>query len=89
MPAKAILLEVPGPAGLRSMRITSPDRVIWPDAGITKLDLARYAAALAKPLLRALGERPVTLQRFPGNRGRSVLFQEPPRGFPTLCAPSR
>ncbi len=83
MPAKAILLDVPGPAGLRSMRITSPDRVIWPDAGITKLDLARYAAALAEPLLRALGERPVTLQRFPeGIEGEAFYSKNPPRGVP-------
>lgn len=35
-------------ASAAHVRITHPDRVLWPDAGITKLELARYYAALAR-----------------------------------------
>ncbi len=83
MPAKAVVVEVPGPSGVREVRISSPDRLIWPDAGITKLDLAQYAVALADPLVRALGDRPVTLQRFPdGIEGEEFYSKNPPRGVP-------
>ena len=41
MAAKATELEVPGgPGASRLVRVSSPDRLIWPDDGITKLDLA-------------------------------------------------
>ncbi len=77
------VIEVPGPAGLRQVRLTSPDRVMWPDAGITKGDLAAYVVAVGEPLLAALGDRPVTLQRFPqGIEGEEFYSKNPPRGVP-------
>ncbi len=83
MSAKPLVLEVPGPDGVREVRISSPDRVMWPDAGITKGDLATYAVAVAEPLMGALGDRPVTLQRFPeGIEGEEFYSKNPPRGVP-------
>ena len=83
MSAKPLVLEVPGPDGVREVRISSPDRVMWPDAGITKGDLATYAVAVAEPLMGALGDRPVTLQRFPeGIEGEAFYSKNPPRGVP-------
>ena len=42
MASKAISIEVPGPDGeTRQVRVSSPDRVMWPDDGITKEALAR------------------------------------------------
>ena len=64
--ADAQVLEVEGPNGPRQVRLSSPDRVMWPDAGITKGDLAAYVVAVGDPLLHHIGDRPVTLQRFPG-----------------------
>jgi bifunctional non-homologous end joining protein LigD len=61
----AVQIEVEGPDGPRSVRLSSPDRVLWPSEGITKKDLAEYVAAVAPALLRALGDRPVSLERFP------------------------
>jgi bifunctional non-homologous end joining protein LigD len=82
--SSATVVEVPGPDGVvRDVRISSPDRVMWPDAGLTTLDLANYTVAVAEGLLRALGDRPVTLQRFPdGVDGQEFFSKNPPRGVP-------
>jgi DNA primase len=42
MASEATTVTVPGPNGPREVRISSPGRVMWPDAGLTKLDLANY-----------------------------------------------
>ena len=83
MSAKPLVLEVAGPEGVREVRVSSPERVMWPDAGITKGDLAAYAVAVADPLMGALRDRPVTLQRFPeGIEGEEFYSKNPPRGVP-------
>jgi DNA ligase D-like protein (predicted polymerase) len=89
MSAKPVVLDVPGPSGVREVRISSPDRVLWPGGGfpdgrgVTKLELAEYLIAVRDPLLRALGDRPVTLQRFPeGIEGEEFFSKNPPRGVP-------
>lgn len=81
----AEVLQVPGPDdSVRDVRISSPDRVMWPDVGITKLELARYVVSVADGLLRAIGDRPVTLQRYPGGvDGEAFYSKNPPRGVPT------
>lgn len=71
----------------RSVRVSSPERVLWPASehgpAVTKLDLARYVVAVGEPLLRGLGDRPVTLQRFPtGIEGEEFYSKNPPRGVP-------
>lgn len=80
----ARILEVPGPdAAVRAVRISSPDRVLWPQVGITKLELAEYLVAVADPLLRAVGDRPVTLQRYTGSvDGEEFFSKNPPKGVP-------
>ena len=74
---------------MREVRVSSPDRVLWPAAGmadgkpVTKLDLAEYLVAVGDPMLRALGDRPITLQRFPeGIEGEEFLSKNPPKGMP-------
>ena len=92
MPSDAVVLEVPGPAGaVRQVRVSSPGRVMWPDTGVTKGDLAAYVVDVREGMLRALGDRPVTLQRFPGGvDGEEFFSKNPPRGVPdwartTMC----
>jgi bifunctional non-homologous end joining protein LigD len=87
--AKPAVVEAPGPDGVREVRVSSPDRVLWPGQGmadgrpVTKLDLAEYLVAVAEPMLRALGDRPVTLQRFPeGIQGEEFFSKNPPKGVP-------
>jgi bifunctional non-homologous end joining protein LigD len=84
MASSATVLQVPGPGGVvREVRLSSPDRVMWQDAGITKRDLAMYVTSVADGLMRALGDRPVTLQRFPdGVEGEVFFSKNPPRGVP-------
>src|SRR6202011_1020656 len=60
----------------RQVAITSPDKVFFSEARATKLDLVRYYQAVEAPLLRALGGRPVLLQRFPNGAGGPSFFQK-------------
>ncbi|HVM40010.1 MAG TPA: non-homologous end-joining DNA ligase [Acidimicrobiia bacterium] len=62
------------------VRITSPDRVIWPRAGLTKLDLIRSYTTVAPTLLPHLRGRPVTLHRFPEGVEGAHFYQ-------TRCPP--
>jgi DNA ligase D len=84
MASSAKVLQVHGPDDVaRDVRISSPDRVMWQDAGITKWDLATYVASVEEGLMRALGDRPVTLQRFPnGVEGEEFFSKNPPKGVP-------
>ena len=62
-----VLLELPGPEP-RTVKLSSPDKVLWPDApggAVTKRGLADYLIAVSEPFLRLNGDRPMTLQRFP------------------------
>jgi DNA ligase D len=60
----------------REVPISSPGKVFFADAKATKLDLVRYYEAVEEPLLRALGGRPVLLQRFPNGAGGPSFFQK-------------
>ncbi|NMR30256.1 non-homologous end-joining DNA ligase [Crystallibacter degradans] len=83
MASEATTLTVEGPHGEREMRISSPSRVLWPDLGLTKLDLARYVADVGDAFVAANGDRPVSLQRFPeGIDGEMFFSKNPPKGAP-------
>jgi DNA ligase D len=58
------------------LAITHPDRVFFPERRETKADLVRYYQSVEEPLLRAMGGRPVLLQRFPNGAGGSSFFQK-------------
>jgi DNA ligase D len=68
----AHVLELDG----REVRITSPGKVLFGERGETKLDLVRYYAAVGAPLMRAMGGRPVLMQRFPQGAGGPSFFQK-------------
>jgi DNA ligase D len=83
MAGDAATLTVPGPHGDRSVRVSSPTRVIWPEAGITKLELAEYFIAVGDAFVAANGDRPISLQRFSGNvEGEQFFSKNPPKGAP-------
>jgi bifunctional non-homologous end joining protein LigD len=51
------------------VEITHPDKVLYPDDGVTKADVAAYYRAVAPRLLPFLKDRPVTLERLPDGLG--------------------
>jgi DNA ligase D len=80
MAAQAVELEVAG----RAVRLSSPDRVVFPQRGYTKRDVVDYYLAVGDGIFRSLRERPTTLQRFPEGIEGEMFFQKrvPTRGVP-------
>ncbi len=79
MPDDAVSLEVGG----RTVRLSSPDRVYFPDHGWTKLDVANYYLSVGDGIVRALRERPCMLHRFPkGLPGGKIHQKRLPGGAP-------
>ena len=68
--------EVVVEAAGRQLSITHPEKVFFEERGETKLDLVRFYQAVADPLLAAMGDRPVLLQRFPHGASGSSFFQK-------------
>lgn len=62
MPVPALELEV----GSRTVRVTSPDKLYFPDVGLTKRDVVEYVLAVGDGIFAALRDRPVTMERWPG-----------------------
>src|SRR6202162_5865994 len=71
MPDDDVVVEASG----REVPITNPGKVYFKERGETKLDLVHYYLAVEEPLLRALGGRPVLLQRFPNGATGPSFFQ--------------
>jgi bifunctional non-homologous end joining protein LigD len=76
--AKAVKPEkaAPVPEPSSDVRITNPDRVIFPESGQTKGDLAAYYEAVAPLMLPFAADRPVSLVRCPQGRARQCFFQK-------------
>ena len=55
--------------------LTSPDKVLYPDIGLTKLDLARYYETVAPFMLPYVLNRPISLVRCPEGIGKETFFQ--------------
>jgi bifunctional non-homologous end joining protein LigD len=63
--------------------ITHPDKVLFPDAGITKGELAAYYEAIAPIMLPHIRRRPITMERFPAGIGsKGFLQKDVVKGFP-------
>src|SRR3989441_4272158 len=67
--------EVVEAAG-REVTITNPDKVFFPDAEVTKLDLIRYYLAVAEGAIRGVDGRPMALKRFPNGAEGEFFFQK-------------
>jgi DNA ligase D-like protein (predicted polymerase) len=63
-------------AGDREVSITNPAKVLFPQAGYTKLDLAHYYLAVADGALRAAGGRPNVLVRYPNGIAGEFFYQK-------------
>src|SRR5262245_24683175 len=60
----------------RNVSISNPGKVLFPDAGYTKLDLVRYYLAVAEGALRGAGGRPAVLVRYPNGIGGEFFYQK-------------
>lgn len=79
----SVELVVDGPHGQRSVRLSHPDKVYFPERGFTKQQVVEYYLAVSGPLLRAIGDRPTTLKRYPGGlSGRPFYAKRVPAGAP-------
>ena len=77
--AGSVALEIDG----REVRVTNPDKVFFKARGETKLDLVEYYLSVSEPLMRAMGGRPVLLERYPdGASGKSFFQKRVPKGAP-------
>ena len=93
-PARQVKLEEPMPLDLlthartksKSLRvgrkpkyvITHPDKVLYPELGITKQEVLDYYELVAARLLPHVVNRPLTLVRCPNGQGKSCFFQKHP-----------
>ena len=65
-------LEVDG----QQVQITNPDKVVFPDIGVTKMDLMRYYLDVAPGALRGVADRPMILKRFVKGITEEAVFQK-------------
>jgi DNA ligase D-like protein (predicted polymerase) len=88
--------------GDRLVKVTNPDKVYFPARGETKLDLVNYYLSVGEGILRALRERPTTLERWPGgvfegaklstradNRGDAFFQKRIPKNTPEWIETAR
>ena len=76
---KEELLDVGG----REVRVSNPDKVYFPAAGITKLDLVRYYLAVGEGALRGIYNRPIVLKRYVnGIEGEGFFQKRAPKKHP-------
>jgi DNA ligase D len=79
----------------RTVRVSNPDKVYFPDRGLTKLDVVRYFVSVGDGILGALRDRPTTLERWPrgwfegaklstrmDNKGDAFFQKRVPQGAP-------
>jgi bifunctional non-homologous end joining protein LigD len=85
---KAATAALDGKAGVAAaeaagIKLTSPDRVVYPGQGVTKADLVAYYAAVAERMLPYIANRPLSLLRCPQGRTKYCFFQKHDTGgFP-------
>lgn len=69
------------------MKVSSPDRVIFPGAGLTKADVVQHYEAVGDRMLAFLADRPLTLQRFPrGIAAKGFMQKNAAKHFPETIA---
>jgi len=66
----------PAPASGDRIKISNPERVLWPEAGITKQQLVDYYRAIGPLMAVWSAERPLSLVRCPQGRSKKCFFQK-------------
>ncbi|HEY3481282.1 MAG TPA: non-homologous end-joining DNA ligase [Streptomyces sp.] len=84
--AEALELTV----GERTVRVSHPDKVYFPQRGLTKADLVQYYLSVGDGILRAVRDRPTTLQRYiEGVEGDSFFQKRAPKNLPDWIPTAR
>lgn len=91
-PAAEVVVETPKKKGLElsGVVVTNPDRVVYPEIGLTKGEVAEYYQLAVPRILPHLVNRPLALVRCPQGRGKACFYQKhlndtfpkPVRGVP-------
>ena len=63
-------------AGRRTVEVSNPDKVLFPDDGITKADLVEYYLQVADVMLPHVRDRPVSMKRYPNGIDGQVFYQK-------------
>ncbi|MBI3437494.1 MAG: DNA ligase D [Proteobacteria bacterium] len=74
--AKEVQAEIAAPAMKTRVRLTHPDKVLFPEAGVTKAELAAYLDMAAERMGPYIFGRPVSLVRAPDGVGKQTFFQK-------------
>ena len=83
MASPSVELTIPGPDGDRVVRFTNPDRVYFPEIGLTKRGVAEYYLSVGEGIVRQLYERPCMMHRFPDGLTSERIYQKRlPKGAP-------
>lgn len=80
-PSVAVEVE----AGNRTVRVSSPDRLVFPEACLTKLDLVTYVLAMGERMLAPIRDRPTTMERWMKGvteDGEAIYQKRTPKGAP-------
>jgi DNA ligase D-like protein (predicted polymerase) len=69
--------------GARTVRVSNPGKLYFPERGITKADVVRYFLAVGDGILAAVRDRPTMLERWPGGvRGEAIYQRRIAKGVP-------
>jgi bifunctional non-homologous end joining protein LigD len=74
--AKDVTAEMMAPAMKTPVRLTHPDKVLFPDSGVTKAELAAYLDMAAERMGVHVYDRPLSLVRAPDGVGKQTFFQK-------------
>ncbi|MGV1014963.1 MAG: DNA ligase D, partial [Methyloceanibacter sp.] len=75
VPAKTAPAKKAGDITFDGIKLSNPDKVYYPDIGLTKLDIARYYEAIAPHILAYVANRPISLVRCPDGIEGQHFFQ--------------
>jgi bifunctional non-homologous end joining protein LigD len=82
--------NAPGQVMIAGVRISHPDRILYPEQGVTKVDLARYYEDIADWVVPLIERRPLSLLRCPEGAESECFFQKHPspsltKGLPRVA----
>ena len=75
MPVRKVVHHVENDASVGGVRLTHPDKILYPAQKLTKRDVALYLEAASRRLLPHLADRPLSLLRCPDGVAKQGFFQ--------------